>query len=827
MNVPDENRGVFSGIKTMCRAIFWRASVVVLGLIVSVGSVGGATGHGVAAGGEALCPRVPKTDFSAKWIWTPASVGYSARNSYAYFRKPFSASGKLTIEIAADNYYQLYLDGQRIGRGTAPAPVAYKTFDTYAVTLDPGAHVLAVLVHHIGEECATAMRSKPGLFVEMVTAAGEKIVSDATWKTLPALAYRQNLPCMMSHFGFYEVCDYRQIPQGWTGPTFDDQTWPNAEVIGPAGVAPWLRMIPRDIPQLATTQIPVRAVVGAGTYQPGATDKNGKEVTIAVEMAARHRAKFAAAVGSWPISLAKANAGEFVVLDFGREVTGHVRLQIGGAKAGQVVDVGYDETLDSQGLPNPHRTYAHLADRFILRDNQTEVEVFGPRGFRYLLVDVAAGQGGVTVKGATIDERTYPVKTTGAFRCSDPRLDRLYAVGLTTTRLCMLDTYVDCPSRERVLWLDLAVEAPCSSYGFGDTALWRRCLYLFAQDTIPTGDSVGGIKAFAISDRSPTLASYTMYYALSVCDYYHHSGDLEACAALFPTIQRQFDILAHYTTPDGLMGDKLPGWGTFLDWSAMDFGGVSSCNNAIYILMHRQMAKLARTLRKSDVARQWEQKAERLEALYRQKFWSPDEKLFVDALYDGKPSPVRSQLANVMPIWAGLVKGGEAQELLLRILDKQKLLPRTPGDYRLKPGFKPQTGGIVQIGTPGSGQLLVQALFEQGMAAEALDYLRENWLPLADSGTYREHFAYDTNTSFCHGWGASAVALLPRYILGIQPVAPGWKEIKIVPQAGGLQWAEGTVPTPLGEIRVSWKLLANGEMDLKYSVPDGMKVTPR
>ncbi len=101
-----------------------------------------------------LCPRPAKTDFAANWIWLPESVGYEWRNSYAYFRKAFEASGKLTIDIAADNYYQLYLYGKLIERGTAPSDVAYKTFDTYEVDLESGRHVLAVLVHHIGQVCA-------------------------------------------------------------------------------------------------------------------------------------------------------------------------------------------------------------------------------------------------------------------------------------------------------------------------------------------------------------------------------------------------------------------------------------------------------------------------------------------------------------------------------------------------------------------------------------------------------------------------------------------------------------------------------------------------
>ncbi len=773
-----------------------------------------------------LCPNPPRTDLQGKWIWLPESTGYEWRNSYAYFRKAFKASGKLTIDIAADNYYQLYLDGQLIDRGTAPSDVRYKAFDTYGTELKSGQHVLAVLVHHIGQVCATAMRSRPGLFVEMTDGQGKKAISDSTWKALPALAYKQYLPCMMSHFGFYEVCDYQQVPQGWNELSFDDSSWNHAAVIGPGDCQPWLRMIPRDIPQLATAAIQAQKIVCTGTYQSGPIKDSEQDITVAVEMAARAREKVGSSELQFPVSLAHNQINEFIVVDFGREVTGHCRLQVSGAKAGQKVDIGYDETLDAAGLPNPRRTYVHFADRFYLRESQKEISVFGARGFRYLLIDVAAGKGGIEIEGAVVDERTFPVKSAGTFQCSDEALNKLYKVGLITTRLCMLDTYVDCPSRERVMWMDLAVEAQCSSYGFGVTDVWRRCLFMLAQNTSQSGALSGAVKSFAPCDYDPMLVSYTMYYVLSVCDYYLHSGDLQACEALFPTLMQQLDILSRFTTPEGLLNEKWPSWGTFLDWSAMDFGGVSSCNSAIYLLVHREVAKVAKALGRVDVAQRMYIKADHIQRAYRKAFWSKKEDLFVDALYDGRPSPVRSQLANVMAVWAGVVKGEDARRLMRIIMEPKTLLPRTPGDYRLRSGFRPQTGGIVPIGTPGSGFLLLQVLFDLGMAKEALDYMKSNWLPIAESGTFAEHFVLDSNTSFCHGWGAGPVAQLPQYVLGVKPLAPGWKEIEIAPQPGALQWAEGTIPTPLGAISVSWKTV-DGKMKLSYKVPEQIRVVER
>jgi hypothetical protein len=796
-------------------------------LILFISGIGLLVGAGLRAedipSADRLCPSPPRIDLRASWIWVPENLGYEHRNSYAYFRRAFSAGGELTLHIAADNVYEFYLDGKFIERGTAPSDIAYKTFDTHHVSVAPGPHVIALLVHHIGQECATAMRSRPGLFVEIVAWDGTRVVSDAGWKALPGTSYQQYLPVMMSHFGFYEVSDCEKAPVDWPSPSFDDSAWPAAEVIGPAGCPDWPRLIPRDIPLLATKDVTPQSVVCRGGYVPGPLNESERDVTVAVEMVSRVRRKSAGVPGTFPVPLSRGDGSEFSVIDFGREVTGHLRLTFEGAKSGQRVDVGYDEILDQNGLPNPRRTYVHFADRAYLRQDQRELAIFGGRGFRYVMVDVAAGKGGLTLTGARVEERTYPLPRHGTFRSSDPELDHLYQVGLTTTRLCMLDSYVDCPSRERVMWMDMTVEAQCSIYGFGVSELWRHCLYLFAQNVCRQGVLTGAIKGFAPCDYDPMLVTYTMYYILSVCDYYRNTGDLKTCEALFPTLMTQFEVLAKFNTPEGLINDKWPGWGTYLDWSAMDFGGVSSCNSAIYIRAHREVAGLARALGREETARKLDQKAAELAKAYRRAFWSAGEGLFVDALYDGQPSAVRSQLANVFAIWAGLTSEAEARSLLTKIMDEKVLLPRTSGDYRLKPGFKVQTGGIVQIGTPGSGFLLAQVLFEHGFADRALAYLRKNWIPLSVNGTFAEHFVADPNTSYCHGWGAGPVMQLPAYVLGIRPVAPGWKEIEIRPEPAGLEWAEGTVPTPLGDVSVKWRLV-NGQPQLEYKVPDGIKM---
>jgi hypothetical protein len=72
--------------------------------------------------------------------------------------------------------------------------------------------------------------------------------------------------------------------------------------------------------------------------------------------------------------------------------------------------------------------------------------------------------------------------------------------------------------------------------------------------------------------------------------------------------------------------------------------------------------------------------------------------------------------------------------------------------------------------------------------------------------------------SHCHVWSAGPAWLLPTGVLGVRPAAPGWREVVVRPALGDLAWAEGTIPTPHGDIRVSLESGGRGTIDLPVGV---------
>ena len=77
--------------------------------------------------------------------------------------------------------------------------------------------------------------------------------------------------------------------------------------------------------------------------------------------------------------------------------------------------------------------------------------------------------------------------------------------------------------------------------------------------------------------------------------------------------------------------------------------------------------------------------------------------------------------------------------------------------------------------------------------------------------------------SECHAWGSLALYELPSAILGVKSASAGYRTLTVKPVVGYLDFAEGTVKTPLGNIKVSWKK-ENGNIMLNYEIPEGMHI---
>ena len=78
---------------------------------------------------------------------------------------------------------------------------------------------------------------------------------------------------------------------------------------------------------------------------------------------------------------------------------------------------------------------------------------------------------------------------------------------------------------------------------------------------------------------------------------------------------------------------------------------------------------------------------------------------------------------------------------------------------------------------------------------------------------------FKPNLDWNHAWGAAAANLIGRRLMGITPLKPGFEEIDIQPQPGGLEYAYIKHPSPRGSIHLKMKRQPDGRYHLDLYIP--------
>lgn len=242
-----------------------------------------------------------------------------------------------------------------------------------------------------------------------------------------------------------------------------------------------------------------------------------------------------------------------------------------------------------------------------------------------------------------------------------------------------------------------------------------------------------------------------------------------------------------------------------VDWPHKERDGfvfteINTVVNAFHIQALKRMAEMAQAIGKDADAAAFAARADLARASFQKTLFDESAGIY----RDGISTDHSSIHANFFPLAFGLVP-----------IDKR------PGVLAWLKSKKMQC-------SPYAAQYFMDALFEHGGAQKAIDLMLadgdRSWKHMLDSGTTITWEAWDLkykpNQDWNHAWGAAPANLLPRFILGVQPAAPGWQTASIRPMTCGLKSARGKVPTPQGPVQIDWTDASTFKLSL--NLPDGI-----
>lgn len=758
-------------------------------------------------------------DYRAMWVWTKVETAQPFQ--FVKFRKTFDlAAGpeRATAFITADTLYRLWVNGQYVTYGPARSSVGRATVDPVDISryLKQGTNTVLVDAFY-GNIMFEALAQAPGFLCELdITANGrtELVGTDASWEACEDKTWNRSAPKFSFQRGWVEDIDARldSAPK-----------WQPAKVLGKVGMAPWKTVEMRDVPLPASGDVkPASVVAMRSSDSPDKSalpekwvDRLNSEPISVVEKADVNAAGVTAQGRG---AAALPGKGFSVTYDMGVAEVGFVSFEVTG-KAGDVIELVWGERLFDEALaPRPNQ---HLAAcqtmRYTLKDGRQTFMGFTAQLVRYLRL-VNRSEGEVKLHKLWVRRHVFSAPPKGQFECSDKELNQIYDAARLTLKLNTLDTFMDCPSRERGGWFHDSYWSALAAYTmFGDTSVSKRMVRQGAEsqddpDRVgPTG-TVAMVYPASIRDCPDMIPGQELFWSMQVGLDSRLTGETDFTKSMLPAVRRLFEGLATWRNAEGLLEVPMgrPVW-NFLDWADIKGGAIAVGLNAIYVACLDEAARMERLTGDSAMAASFDKTAAEVrEALNR---WCGGDLYYPDVLErDGKgqlvPSKEACETTQYYMMWAKVPSENRTRRMWQAMRD----------DFVPTPNKKVQPiQGLNRAG--------LFPYFERfQLAAGFGDYpafvrdVKAMYMPMVNSapGTFWESPWADA--SLCHCFGSTVAALLTDEILGIRHGLP----VRITPHAGGsVRWCKGSVATARGRVGVAWNW-KDASYELRVSLPSGV-----
>jgi len=754
------------------------------------------------------------------WIG-PSSPG----GNYFYTVKEFTLPDRVReyqLNITADSYYLVYLNGKFVGRGPVRGTDNTLFFDTYPVTffLQPGKNVIAVLFYSPERPNTIAAAVTPALNAEIPGV----VKTDRSWRISKAYEWQTDVPDYTVSTGAMEYRNFRLSGGNWT--LMENRTWPFAKVVKNAKLGK-KQLLPRDVPFLKSRMLAAKLV---GSYETGSVDAPSIDDLAAFLRDEPWRPLPAARMperewsGKTPLTIFgdKEGNGAVLIFDFGREFTGFLNLEVAGP-AGTTVDISYGESLTGDGkIATAITPEWQLVDRYILDDKINNIGTsLYERGGKLVQVVFRNFRRKLEISRAEVEMTRYPYGHPGSFLSSDEVLNTIYANCVETIKACTMDVFVDCPWRERSFWVnDLVVENKISLLLFGPAEVHKRAFFLAFDQQLASG-----LLPAVCPEPEPgkfALAPTSLLVIDALHDYWLHSGDVATVRRYFPQLLKILDAFEALCGGDGLIQTPPDAWWTFYDWSfELNYYNFTGCKesmiNYLYIIAVKDVLALAEAAQVGADTANLQQRVDRIREAVSNTF-------VVDGLLHDPVNVQKSAHISPREDFTGQTALSSQLAHALALLSGE-----TPEKHRSS-----FTGALADPAGLLMPELylhyyVLRAMAQNDLKMQALARIRNLWGKIAATGhptvfEYGVHqFAKDGKQPFaslCHGFAIAPVEFMISYILGIRPLAPGMSEVVFDPDLLDLEFAEGKVSTPLGQISVSLRR-QDGAVRVKLELPEG------
>lgn len=459
----------------------------------------------------------------------------------------------------------------------------------------------------------------------------------------------------------------------------------------------------------------------------------------------------------------------FIVLDFGTELAGSIRLL--AFKGSEKVRLRLGESVAEacSEIAGGTATNDHAVRDGIFCVPTFSDQTFFNSGFRFLRIDCLDGE--LALKSAVAVYTHYAGEQIGSFECDNGLINDIFNTAARTVMLNLQNDMIwDGIKRDRLVWIgDIHPEMLAATHIFGKVENIERALD-FIRDGTP------------LPKWMNDFPTYSMWWLIILYDYYMMTGEREFVLSSMNYVLELSAQINKCVADEGALDLDF----FFLDWPTHDKPDEKPGVHAIALIAMDSAVRLcsdlgikneaaeaaARKLRKYNKAAQVSKQAIAMQLLAGYK---ADAERLTSFGCTGMSTFMSYYILQAVHQTAG---GKTALEML--------------SEYY---------GGMLKLG-----------------ATTFWEDFDINWLNnaapitrLPEKGEIDVHGQYGAycyigyRHSLCHGWSSGPIAYIMRLIMGFEPLAAGCKRVRIRPDLCGLKFANAKIPVPGGVIEVHAK----------------------
>lgn len=698
--------------------------------------------------------------FSGKAKWITASECQSVTNTWLSYRKDFTVDkcpDSLIANIAADTKYWLWINGEMavfeggLKRGPSPHATYYDKVDI-APFLKEGDNTIAILLWHFGKQGFSHISSGLAALKFEAVSGNLEICSDKTWRCMVNAAYEStrtpnpNFRLPESNVRF----DARKNADGWNMTGYSKPI-PRARVIDEVGRALMGTLVERPIPQWK--------VSGINEY----------------------------------VSVSRQGDSLVCKLPYDAQITPWLSVEAAG-----------DETIHIQTDHYLGGSEPNVRAEYVTVPGVQEYESLGWMNGHNVLYIVPES---VKVKAVGYRESGYDTDICGSFSCEDSVLNELWKRSARSLYVCMRDSFMDCPDRERALWWGDGCNELCEAFyalspssssltvkGIRELVSWQA-----ADGVLYSPIPSGNWSTMELPLQMLTAIGWYGFYT-----YYYFSGDSSFVAEVYPAVRRYLHDCNLWSFSEcGLVNVREGEW-NWGDWGP--YIDIEALTNCWYYLALKAEKEFALMLGKEADARQAEDMMSKISDNFDKTFWTGTS--YRSPSLDWTASDDRVQAMAVLSGLAPDSRYPALREVLRNEMYASPYMER----YILE--------AMIRMGDPDGSFNRMKSRFAGVLSHKELTTMFEGW------GIGNKGFG---GGSVNHGGCGSPLIALSRCVCGIEPTSPGFSTFSVTPCLGRLKNVSASVETSYGTISLSMsrKTSRSSVAAMEIEIPQGTEATVR